>query len=141
MKRKVSKIVAMLLMLTLLMSNALLAQANPAATTNVVGNVETLRVMGTFYNRSAFELLDMVNQERENVGLAPLVMDQELLAHARTRALESALWFSHTRANGLQPPSLSSRINAENLHGNRGGISNEQRMRDWMSSPGHARIF
>lgn len=48
----------------------------------------------------AYEMLELVNEERTANGVDPLVMDVTMLEHAMIRAAEIALYFSHTRPDG-----------------------------------------
>ena len=57
-------------------------------------------VEGTENQDYAWEVLDLVNEEREKEGVGPLTMDQELMDAAMLRAAETQLYFSHTRPDG-----------------------------------------
>ena len=48
----------------------------------------------------AVEVLELVNIERENAGLEPLELDEDLVRLANIRAEEIVENFSHTRPNG-----------------------------------------
>lgn len=50
----------------------------------------------------AYELLSYINQERENLGLQPLVMDRQLMETALIRATEVNVLNSHWRPNGTR---------------------------------------
>jgi len=50
----------------------------------------------------AFELLECINQERQSLGLQPLVMDRELMEAAFIRAAEVNVLNSHWRPNGTR---------------------------------------
>lgn len=84
---------------------------------------------------NAFRVLDYTNQERAKNGLAPLIMDQELMEAALQRAYEIILYFDHTRPNGQDNFSINSRVNGENIGA--GGTTVEQMMERWMKSNYH----
>lgn len=50
--------------------------------------------------KNIHELLPLVNQERANNGLQPLVLDDQLCGAARLRSIEIAIQFSHERVDG-----------------------------------------
>lgn len=52
------------------------------------------------HDEKGAEVIRLVNEEREQAGLAPLSEDQPLLPAAQTRAREASKKFSHTRPNG-----------------------------------------
>ena len=60
----------------------------------------TLDLQGTRYYNMAFEILDIVNENRAKEGVSELVMDELLLEGAMERAEEQAVFFSHTRPDG-----------------------------------------
>ena len=57
----------------------------------------TVVMKGTRSYSGAYEVLDLVNEERKKAGLEPLTMDEKLLEYAMRRAMECKLEFSHTR--------------------------------------------
>ena len=90
---------------------------------------------GTFDYEKAYEVLDIVNQERTKVGLSAVQMDKELLDAAMERAKETALYFDHTRPVGLDCFSICDKMSAENITA---GLSTAKgAMEAWMDSPGH----
>ena len=85
----------------------------------------------------AYQVLDLVNQERAKKNLNPVTMDKNLLECAMTRAEELTVYASHTRPNGsicfsafpyFEDPS-------ENLAINQG--TPEGVMESWIESSGH----
>ena len=87
----------------------------------------------------AWEVLDILNQERAAAGLSPLQMDGALMATAYVRANEIVQRFSHTRPNG---ENFSTAF--PNVQGLRGGENIAAGyddavavMNGWMNSPGH----
>ncbi|MCC8141472.1 MAG: CAP domain-containing protein [Lachnospiraceae bacterium] len=105
------------------------------ATTTFAAASDTVMVTGTYNYGQAFEVLDIVNQEREAAGLSDLSMDQGLLDAAMQRAAEVSIYFSHTRPSGEQCFTVSSQANAENIAA--GESSASAVMSDWMNSDGH----
>ena len=85
----------------------------------------------------AYQVLDLVNQERAKKNRNPVTMDTNLLECAMTRAEELTVYASHTRPNGsicfsafpyFEDPS-------ENLAINQG--TPEEVMESWIESSGH----
>lgn len=85
----------------------------------------------------AYQVLDLVNQERVKKNRNPVTMDKNLLECAMTRAEELTVYASHTRPNGsicfsafpyFEDPS-------ENLAINQG--TPEEVMESWIESSGH----
>lgn len=89
----------------------------------------------------ATQVAALVNEERATAGLAPLTLDLELCAAAKTRAAEAAVSFSHTRPDGtscftaLKQAGISYRGAGENIA--YGQTTPAAVMKDWMASSGH----
>ena len=83
----------------------------------------------------AYQVLDLVNQERRNAGLNELQMDTSLLDSAMHRAAETGLVFDHTRPNGLDCFTMDDRMWAENIAA--GQPTAQLAMESWMTSEGH----
>lgn len=87
----------------------------------------------------AEEVLELVNIERQKVGVAPLQLSEELTDRANLRAEEIVELFSHTRPDGsscftvLQ--GISYRTCGENIAA--GSPTPERVVEQWMDSPGH----
>ena len=62
------------------------------------------------------EMAALVNQERAKVGAAPLTVTDDMTRIAMQRAAETALYWSHTRPNGISYGSLSCLEDSENAH-------------------------
>ena len=92
-------------------------------------------VEGTDLYSYAYQVLDLVNQERAKAGLSALSMDRELLEAAMQRAAEISLFFDHTRPDGQTCFSVSDKAYAENIA--IGQFSPEHVMNSWMNSDGH----
>ncbi len=84
---------------------------------------------------TAYEILDLVNEERKKNGLEALTMDKDLLDAAMQRAAESSVYFSHVRPNGEMCHSACSKMSGENIAA--GHRSAEAVMDGWMNSEGH----
>lgn len=89
----------------------------------------------------AQQVVQLVNEERAKVGLAPLTIDAKVEAAANVRAKETMTSFSHTRPDGtsfstaLKDQSVSYRMCGENIA--YGQKSPEEVMKAWMNSSGH----
>ena len=94
-----------------------------------------IRVKGSEEYTRAKEILDLVNKERNAVGLDSLRMDYNLQLSAMKRAAEISLDFEHTRPDGSSCNSINSNIYGENIAYNLKGA--EDIMNLWMNSEGH----
>lgn len=97
---------------------------------------EYITVTGVERYDKAFEVLDLVNQERTAAGLNPLVMDEDLTEYAMQRAMELAVLFSHTRPDGsaFYSPYMGS-VWGENAAEYQQSAA--EVMDAWMNSEGH----
>lgn len=98
----------------------------------------SIKVSGNTYYDYAFQVLDLVNEERAKNGLSALTMDTDMLSAAMKRAAETNVYFSHTRPDGSDcftafPDGLSSV--GENIAA--GQTTPEAVMNSWMNSSGH----
>ena len=90
---------------------------------------------------SAQEVVDLVNEARNEAGLEPLVVDAALTEAANIRATEIAQSFSHTRPDGsscftvLDEVGISYHYAAENIA--MGQSSPSKVMDAWLNSSGH----
>lgn len=95
---------------------------------------------GTYNYDSAYACLEMVNKERAEQGLSPLVMNQGLLDAAMQRAGEISIYFDHTRPDGSSCfsifPSNTGYSHGENIAANFSS-NPEGAMNQWMNSAGH----
>lgn len=86
----------------------------------------------------AESVLELVNIERQKVGVVPLKLTKKLMDASAIRANELTELFSHTRPNGESCNSLiidgASRV-GENIAAGYG--SPEEAVIGWMNSPGH----
>ena len=79
---------------------------SPGRSTTVqaaANNNETVQIKlaeGVYRYDYAYQMLEIVNQERAKYNQAPLIMDQKLLEHAMQRSAEISVRFSHSRPNG-----------------------------------------
>ncbi len=87
------------------------------------------------------EVLELVNQAREEAGLAPLELDPALCGAAQVRARECVGTFSHTRPDGtsyktaIAQAEVESGYTGENVA--TGHSSAKQVVAAWMKSEGH----
>ena len=95
-----------------------------------------LSITGNNNFDAANELLMLVNQERQSHGLVPLVMDWGIQDVAMIRAMESNIYFSHTRPDGSSFQTLMQcGFGGENIAG--GTTTAQGTFNAWMFSPGH----
>jgi len=92
-------------------------------------------VSGTAKYDYAFEVLNLVNTERQKAGTPLLAMDKSMLDSAMERAAETTVLFSHTRPDGSTCFSINSKIYGENIA--YGQSSPKDVMNSWMNSKGH----
>ncbi len=97
--------------------------------------IYNIQVRGVCDYTKANEILNIVNQRRSENGLGALTMDTELLNAAMDRAMETGIYYSHTRPNGDSCFTILSKINGENIAVNY--QSSESVMTGWMNSSGH----
>lgn len=86
----------------------------------------------------AQQILELVNRERRQRGIAPVWLSSELMDAAAIRAEEITRLFSHTRPNGEPCSSLienGAYTVGENIAA--GSSTPEAVMSQWMNSPGH----
>ena len=89
----------------------------------------------------AYQVVDLVNQERAKYGLSALSVDTTLMSAAQKRAIETVTSFSHTRPNGSSFSSVLSEYNysyrsaGENIA--YGQKTPQEVVNAWMNSSGH----
>lgn len=110
-------------------------------------STQNISITGKREYSKAFEVLKMVNEEREAANkasgkvageegyLVPLKMDASLLEAAMVRAAETAVCFSHTRPDGTSCFTINDKMMGENIA--LGQTSAYQVMTSWMNSQGH----
>lgn len=84
---------------------------------------------------SAYQVMNLVNQERRNAGLNELKMDADLMEAAMQRAAELVFSFSHTRPSGQSCFTVSDKAFGENIAA--GYWNADLVMNGWMNSEGH----
>jgi len=97
--------------------------------------VNTFTIEGSRYYDEAYAVLALVNAERVSKGLGALTMDVDLMNAAMLRAAETTVFFSHTRPNGQDCFSVSSKAYGENIAA--GQVNAAQVFNSWYNSPGH----
>ncbi|MCD7806825.1 MAG: CAP domain-containing protein [Lachnospiraceae bacterium] len=95
----------------------------------------TEAVTGIVHYEEAYQVLAMVNEHREEVGVAALSWDEDMKEAAQIRAAEATLSWSHTRPNGQAWYTVSPLVKGENLA--KGYNSAEDVFEAWMESDGH----
>lgn len=103
----------------------------------LMGPGRIVSASGTMNQEYAFQVLDIVNQERKKEGLSALKMDKELLATAELRAKEITQSFSHTRPDGTICFTAFTRGGSLGENIAYGYTSPAEVMDGWMDSPGH----
>ncbi|MCI5649915.1 MAG: leucine-rich repeat protein [Fusicatenibacter sp.] len=83
----------------------------------------------------AFEVLEMVNEERRAEGLQMLSMDRELLETAMLRSSELGIYFAHVRPINQICFTACDKMYGENIAA--GQTSASRVMNSWMYSEGH----
>ena len=89
-------------------------------------------------NECIWDILRLVNRERDKVGLAPLILSDDLSRAADIRSREIVQYFSHDRPNGsscFTAVKESYQGKGENLA--EGYASADDAMTGWMNSKGH----
>lgn len=94
-----------------------------------------VNVSGNKSYTKAYEVLEIVNEERAAQGLNSLKMDKDLLEAAMLRSAEISFYFSHTRTNGTDCFTASSKAYGENIAA--GSTTVVGVMDQWMNSQGH----
>jgi uncharacterized protein YkwD len=101
-----------------------------------------------FSGNASFEstLVSLINQERSNLGISPLIVSSQLTAAARQHSRDMACndFFSHTGSDGSSPfdrmawSGFSFTAAAENIYAGSGPYNSpQQAFNGWMNSPGH----
>lgn len=114
------------------MTFSIVTGLNLTASANDIYNIQVKGICD--YNK-ANEVLKIVNNERSANGLASLTMDTELLNAAMDRAMETGIYYSHTRPDGSTCFTICNKINGENIAVNY--PTSDSVMNGWMNSSGH----
>lgn len=86
----------------------------------------------------AVEVLNLVNAERARIGVAPLILAEDLQEAAEIRAYEIVEYFSHTRPDGSDCFTVMKNRGmtwGENIAA--GHATAEETVEQWMNSEGH----
>jgi len=87
------------------------------------------------------EVLDLVNKERAEAGLAPLALDEKLNEAAKVRAQEITSNFSHTRPDGTDPFTVLQEYGCSYMSAGEniaaGQSTPAEVVESWMNSEGH----
>lgn len=96
-----------------------------------------VKIEGNFDYDEAYDVLAIVNSEREKEGLSPLKMDKDLLDAAMRRAAETAIYYSHTRPNGENCFTVLEDMSAVGENIAAGYTTAADVMNGWVDYPGH----
>ena len=131
-KRVLSLLLILCLSLGLLPAGALAA------------GTQTVKTAVTVDYGAAIEAVEYLNQLRREAGLHDLVMDENLVESAITRASECSVYYSHTRPSGesylTACPSGSryqSSFYSENILWGTAKVSSQRAIQAWRDSPSH----
>lgn len=100
-----------------------------------------VQVFGVASYSRAEKVFEELNSYRQSLGLSSLVLDEGLTAAAMQRAVETSVFFSHTRPDGSECSTIISQVYgsagnwAENIAA--GQSSAGEVMSDWKASDGH----
>ncbi len=95
----------------------------------------TMRIQVDEDYSQAYQVVDLVNQQRKAAGLNTLTIDKDLMNAAMLRAAEITVVFSHTRPSGASCLNISSKTKGENIA--LGQKDAATVMSAWMASQGH----
>ncbi len=95
----------------------------------------TMRVEVDQDYAQAYQVLDLMNQQRKAAGRPALTMDKDLMDAAMQRAAEISVIFEHTRPDGTSCLNLTSKAKGENIALGQADASSV--MTAWMNSTGH----
>lgn len=119
-------------------SNAILTDSEGALNVTLKGT----RRLDEYYDQNGsdriWEVLEIVNEERENVGAQPLTLERDLMNGAAIRAPELIELFSHTRPDGTACyTALEHGDGYVGENAAAGRTTAEEVMDGWMNSSGH----
>ncbi|MDU4696028.1 MAG: CAP domain-containing protein [Paenibacillus sp.] len=93
--------------------------------------------------QNASKVVELVNKERKNAGMKPLMVHTNLTKMAKTKAIDmfKTGYFSHTSPKYGSPFDMMDSSNITYLYAGenigKGQRSAEEVVKDWMDSPGH----
>lgn len=110
----------------------------------LAAGTQTVKTAVTVDYAAAIEAVEYLNQLRREAGLHDLVMDENLVESAITRASECSIYYSHTRPSGesylTACPSGSryqSSFYSENILWGTAKVSPQRATQTWRDSPLH----
>jgi Uncharacterized protein with SCP/PR1 domains len=80
-------------------------------------------------------MLNLINMEREKLGLNKLTLSTSLIASAKVRAKEICTLFDHTRPDGSNWSTINPLVRGENIAAGRGTVA--EVFNQWMNSEPH----
>lgn len=142
---RIKRVLALVLVFSLFMCQTVYAQeyesgakgisAVESANAKIEENFATVTVSSQEYYSEAFEVLELVNEEREKEGLSALTMDRDLLEAAMLRGSELGLCFGHIRPINEDCFTACDKMYGENIAAGQGSAAAV--MDSWMNSEGH----
>ena len=129
MKKTINRLFAVIISLVAIVG-IVPCELNVNATDNDIINVT---VSGTYDYDAAFEMLDILNEIRENAGLRQFHMDKNDLEDCMQRAAELSVYYSHTRPNGKEGLGMETCACYQNTP--------QEAVAAWMNSPQHHDIL
>lgn len=127
--------VTLIITLFITMNTSVLATQTELPNSKSNSNEHTIYVKGEIDYTKAYEVLDIVNEERKKQGAGPLKMDESLLESAMQRATEISIFFAHERTDGTECFTVNDKMRGENIAA--GSTTSTHVMELWMNSPGH----
>ena len=110
----------------------------------LAAGTQTVKTAVTVDYGAAIEAVEYLNQLRREAGLHDLVMDENLVKSAITRASECSVYYSHTRPSGEDYPTACpsdsrypSSTYSENILWGTAKVSPQRATQTWRDSPRH----
>ncbi|GJM81183.1 hypothetical protein HMSSN139_36790 [Paenibacillus sp. HMSSN-139] len=132
------------LTLTTAQGGGILGMSTAQAAAKVGGTSKSLAVVyAEIQTQNASKVVALVNKERKNAGLKPLMVHTNLGKMAKTKAIDmfKTGYFSHTSPKYGSPFDMMDASNITYLYAGenigKGQRSAEEVVKDWMDSPGH----
>jgi len=134
-RRKLSLLLAAMMVITLITGVFVPKKEASAATITVAGRTYE----GNYDYSAAWQVLDLINQQRSANGCSVLTMDKDLLEAAMERAAEISSSFSHSRPDGSSWTTITSTRSTKTYGENiaAGQTSPQAAVTAWMSSAPH----
>ncbi|MDU2242519.1 MAG: CAP domain-containing protein [Paenibacillus sp.] len=135
---------ALALTLTTAQGGGMIGASTAQAAAKAGGTSKSLAaVYAQIQTQNASKVVALVNKERKNAGLKPLMVHTNLGKMAKTKAIDmfKTGYFSHTSPKYGSPFDMMDASNITYLYAGenigKGQRSAEEVVKDWMDSPGH----